>query len=135
MLLLFFGMLGSHAYIYLFDHLRAIKTIPKCIYSAMEVDWWAQWMLAPITANTLSGLVFKPTSGLRLLCLGHVYTLRPCSLLHYFIEALHYLRDSSCLAMAWFTNNSTFLVITFAISTCSLALGSPPSMFLAQSKK
>lgn len=57
--ILFFGMAGSHAYIYFFDHARVLRTIPKCIYASIDVDWWACWMMAPITAMIPMCLVFK----------------------------------------------------------------------------
>jgi hypothetical protein len=58
-LLLFFGMAGSHAYIYFFDHWRVLRVIPKCTYASLEVDWWACWMMGPITATIMSALIFK----------------------------------------------------------------------------
>merc|ERR1719498_323429 len=58
-LLLFFGMAGSHAYIYFFDHWRVLRVIPKCTYASLEVDWWSNWMMGPITATIMSALIFK----------------------------------------------------------------------------
>jgi len=58
-LILFFGMAGSHSYIYMFDHAKVLCTIPKCIYASMDVDWWGCWMMAPITAMIPMCLVFK----------------------------------------------------------------------------
>lgn len=58
-LILFFGLAGSHCYIYLFDHSRVLCTIPKCTYASMDVDWWGCWMMAPITAMIPMCLVFK----------------------------------------------------------------------------
>jgi hypothetical protein len=58
-LLLFFGMAGSHAYIYFFDHWRVLRVIPKVTYASDQVDWWANWMMAPITATIMSALIFK----------------------------------------------------------------------------
>jgi hypothetical protein len=58
-LLLFFGMAGSHAYIYFFDHWRVLRVIPKVTYASLEVDWWACWMMGPITATIMSALIFK----------------------------------------------------------------------------
>lgn len=58
-LIIFFGMAGSHAYIYSFDHARVLRTIPKCVYASMDVDWWGCWMMAPITAMIPMCLVFK----------------------------------------------------------------------------
>jgi hypothetical protein len=58
-LLLFFGMAGSHAYIYFFDHWRVLRVIPKVTYASLEVDWWANWLMGPITATIMSALIFK----------------------------------------------------------------------------
>jgi len=58
-LILFFGMAGSHSYIYAFDHSRVLRTIPKCVYASMDVDWWGCWMMAPITAMIPLCLVMK----------------------------------------------------------------------------
>jgi len=58
-LILFFGMAGSHSYIYCFDHARVIRTIPKCVYASIDVDWWGCWMMCPITAMIPMCLVFK----------------------------------------------------------------------------
>jgi len=90
-LLLFFGMSGSHAYIYLFDHLRVIKTIPKCIYSTMEVDWWAQWMLAPITATILSCLVFKANCQDYGYCVAGMQLIEYCTAAWIFHFVMHVL--------------------------------------------
>jgi hypothetical protein len=92
-LLLFFGMAGSHAYIYLFDHLRVIKTIPKCCYSTMEVDWWAQWMLAPITATIFSCFVFKAN------CQNYGFCVSGMTLIEYCTGAwlLHFALHVACL--------------------------------------
>jgi hypothetical protein len=58
-LLMMFGMAGSHAYIYCFDHYRVLRAIPSCNYVTMDVDWWAQWMMIPCCSCILSCLVFK----------------------------------------------------------------------------
>jgi hypothetical protein len=58
-LILFFGMAGSHSYIYFFDHWRVLRVIPKCTYASLEVDWWSNWMMGPITATIMSALIFK----------------------------------------------------------------------------
>merc|ERR1719215_2144389 len=69
-LLLFFGMAGSHVYIYAFDQWKVTQVIPKCVYANNKVDWWAQWMLAPITAMIVQALVFKAN------CQDYGYCLR-----------------------------------------------------------
>jgi len=58
-LTIFFGVVGSHIYIYAYDHWKVLRVIPRCVYATMDVDWWAQWMLAPITAMILMCLVVK----------------------------------------------------------------------------
>lgn len=58
-LILFFGMAGSHSYIYWFDHMRVLQSIPRCTYASMEVDWWGCWMMGPITAMIPACFVFK----------------------------------------------------------------------------
>lgn len=68
--ILFFGMAGSHAYIYFFDHARVLRTIPKCIYASIDVDWWACWMMAPITAMIPMCFVFKAN------CQGYGYCIK-----------------------------------------------------------
>jgi len=67
---LFFGMAGSHAYIYFFDHARVLCTIPKCVYASMDVDWWGCWMMAPITAMIPMCFVFKAN------CQGYGYCIK-----------------------------------------------------------
>jgi len=57
--ILFFGMAGSHAYIYLFDHWRVLNVIPKVVYASIDIDWWSNWMMAPITGMIPWCLVFK----------------------------------------------------------------------------
>merc|ERR1719453_1226483 len=56
---LFYGMFISHMVIYLFDHWRVLNVIPAVKITSMQVDWWAQAMLAGCCALILSALVFK----------------------------------------------------------------------------
>jgi len=58
-ILLFVSMAGSHMYIYAYDHARVLGTIPKCVYARIDVDWWANWMMAPITGLIAMCVVFK----------------------------------------------------------------------------
>jgi len=74
-LLLFFGMAGSHCYIYMFDHVRVLRTIPKCMYATMNVDWWGTWMMCPITAMIPMCLVFKAN------CQGYGFCLKGMALI------------------------------------------------------
>jgi len=69
-LILFFGMSASHAYIYFFDHWRVLCVIPKVCYASINVDWWACWMMAPITAMIPMCLVFTMN------CQNYGYCLR-----------------------------------------------------------
>jgi len=56
---LFFSMAGCHVFIYAFDHWKVLRGIPQCTFANMEVDWWAQLMLAPLCALILACFVFK----------------------------------------------------------------------------
>jgi len=56
---LFFFMAAAHCYIYAFDHWRVLRSIPKCTYATMQIDWRSQAMLAPLCALILSCLVLK----------------------------------------------------------------------------
>jgi hypothetical protein len=71
---LFYAMVFSHIIIYCFDHWRVIMTIPTCCYASMDVDWWAQWMFAPITASILSCMVMKAN------CQGYGYCIKKMTL-------------------------------------------------------
>jgi hypothetical protein len=57
--LLFFGMAGSHMWIYLFDHYKVLHVIPSIKIVSKEVDSWGQLVLAALTGMILSALVFK----------------------------------------------------------------------------
>jgi len=56
---LFFGLAVSHIYIYLFDHMRVLRTIPTCTFASMDVDWWSQVALIPLCSMVLACCVFK----------------------------------------------------------------------------
>jgi len=56
---LFFGLAVSHAWIYILDHCRLLRSVPSITVATMEVDWWAQAMMAPVTGIILSCMVFK----------------------------------------------------------------------------
>lgn len=66
---LFFALVGSHIFIYAFDHYRVLRTIPTSIFASMDIDWWSQARLAPICGLILSCLVFKAN------CQGYGYCL------------------------------------------------------------
>jgi len=56
---LFLAMAGSHLFIYAFDHWRVLRAIPNCMFASLDIDWWAQAMLAPCCGLIASCLVFK----------------------------------------------------------------------------
>jgi len=56
---LFFGLACSHAWIYILDHCRLLRSVPAITVATMEVDWWAQAMIAPVCGLVLSCMVFK----------------------------------------------------------------------------
>mmetsp|Transcript_129501 Transcript_129501/g.360760 ORF Transcript_129501/g.360760 Transcript_129501/m.360760 type:complete len:1008 (-) Transcript_129501:116-3139(-) len=56
---LFLAMAASHAYIYWLDHYRLLRSVPALRLATLDVDWWAQAMLAPCIGLMLSCLVFK----------------------------------------------------------------------------
>jgi len=56
---LFFGLAVSHIYIYLFDHMRVLRTIPTCTFASMDVDWWSQVALIPLCGMVLACCIFK----------------------------------------------------------------------------
>jgi hypothetical protein len=60
---LFFAMACSHIWIYLFDHVKVLRSIAACDYASMEVDWWSQVMLIPCCGLMLVCLVFKANTG------------------------------------------------------------------------
>lgn len=56
---LFFGMAGSHLYIYLFDQYKVLRSIPACRYASFDIEWCCQAMFAPIIGIMASCLTFK----------------------------------------------------------------------------
>mmetsp|Transcript_71950 Transcript_71950/g.142755 ORF Transcript_71950/g.142755 Transcript_71950/m.142755 type:complete len:956 (+) Transcript_71950:103-2970(+) len=56
---LFFALAGSHVFIYIVDHCRLLRSVPSITVATMEVDWWAQAMVAPVCGIVLSSMVFK----------------------------------------------------------------------------
>jgi len=81
--MLFLGMAGSHAYIYLFDHYKVLREIPSCKYASYDIEWWCQAMFAPIIGIMAACFMFKSncepgfhcTTGaplIALCCLGWV---------------------------------------------------------------
>jgi len=60
---LFFGMVISHVWIYVFDHVKVLRCIVDCDYASMEVDWWSQVLLIPCCGVILACVVFKANTG------------------------------------------------------------------------
>jgi len=56
---MFVALAASHVFIYGYDHWRVLRSIPKCEFSGMSVDWWAQWMLSVPCGLLLSCALFK----------------------------------------------------------------------------
>jgi len=60
---LFFGMVLSHIWIYIFDHVKVLRCVVACDFASMEVDWWSQVLLIPCCGAILSCVVFKANTG------------------------------------------------------------------------
>jgi hypothetical protein len=71
---LFYAMCFSHMVIYAFDHWRVLQTIPAVCYASMDVDWWSQWMFAPIVATIATAFVMKAN------CQGYGYCIKGAAL-------------------------------------------------------
>jgi len=56
---LFLGMVGSHAFIYMYDQWRVLRHIPTGGFVMRDADLWSQILLAPQCGLILSCLVFK----------------------------------------------------------------------------
>jgi len=56
---LFIALGLSHIYIYAMDQYKVLRSVPSITVATMEVDWWAQALLAPCCGLMLSCLVFK----------------------------------------------------------------------------
>jgi len=56
---LFIALGLSHVYIYAMDQYKVLRSVPSITVATMEVDWWAQALLAPCCGLILSCLVFK----------------------------------------------------------------------------
>lgn len=56
---IYFGLAVAGVWIYFYDHVRVLRFCPSFSYASMDVDWWAQWMLAFPCAIILMGLFWK----------------------------------------------------------------------------
>jgi len=94
---LFFGLAASHVWIYVFDHGRLLRSVPAITVATMEVDWWAQAMLAPVCGIVLSCLVFKAN------CQGHGYCIQGMPLV------------GICTAAFWVHTIVHFLLLLYVV--------------------
>jgi len=58
-LIMFFGLVVSHVWIYVYDHFRVLRFSPSFHFVNMDTDWWAQWMFCIPAGIILSALAFK----------------------------------------------------------------------------
>lgn len=56
---IYFGLAVAGLWIYFYDHVRVLRFCPSFNYASMDVDWWAQWMMAFPCAILLSALFWK----------------------------------------------------------------------------
>jgi len=56
---MFLGLCVAHIYIYAIDHYRVLRSVPRCVFASMDVDWWAQWMLCIPLGFLLTCATFK----------------------------------------------------------------------------
>jgi len=56
---LFIALGLSHLYIYVMDQYKVLRSVPSITVATMEIDWWAQALLAPCCGLILACLVFK----------------------------------------------------------------------------
>jgi len=77
--ILFLGMAGSHVYIYAFDHIRVLRSIPSCTFASYDIEWWAQALMGPIIGVMASCLVFKSNCEPGCHCLRGVPLILLCS--------------------------------------------------------
>lgn len=94
---LFFGLAGSHVWIYLLDHGRLLRSVPAITVATMEVDWWAQAMLAPVCGLVLSCMLFKAN------CQDYGYCIQGMSLV------------GTCAAAFWAHTIVHFLLLLYVV--------------------
>jgi len=56
---LFIALGLSHMYIFAMDQYKLLRSVPSITVATMEVDWWAQLLLAPCCGLIMSCFVFK----------------------------------------------------------------------------
>jgi len=57
--MLFLGMAGSSLWIYLYDHWKVLRAVPKCDFAAYDIEWYCQAMLCPVVGLICSCLYYK----------------------------------------------------------------------------
>jgi hypothetical protein len=56
---MFLSLALSHIFIYAFDHWRVLYSVPRCTFSKINADRWAQWMCSFPCGLILFCIVFK----------------------------------------------------------------------------
>mmetsp|Transcript_60127 Transcript_60127/g.193554 ORF Transcript_60127/g.193554 Transcript_60127/m.193554 type:complete len:949 (-) Transcript_60127:85-2931(-) len=56
---LFAGLAGSHVFVYYMDHCKLLRGAPALTIATMDVDWWSQLLMAPVTGLIMSVLIMK----------------------------------------------------------------------------
>lgn len=56
---IFFYLAVSHIYIYVYDHYRVLRVVPRATFSSMNIDFCAQALLAPACGILLVAIIFK----------------------------------------------------------------------------
>mmetsp|Transcript_18807 Transcript_18807/g.49554 ORF Transcript_18807/g.49554 Transcript_18807/m.49554 type:complete len:261 (-) Transcript_18807:73-855(-) len=87
--ILFLAMAASHCWIYAFDYLRVLRSIPSCTFAAFTIDWWCQALLAPITGIMAACLVFKGNCEEGYHCIKGVTLIASCTGAWVVSTALH----------------------------------------------
>jgi len=88
---LFIALGLSHLYIYVMDQYKVLRSVPSITVATMEIDWWAQALLAPCFGLILACLVFKANCQDYGYCLEGSSLILSCSaafLVHCIVHAL-----------------------------------------------
>lgn len=91
---IFFYLAVSHIYIYVYDHYRVLRVVPRATFSSMNIDFCAQALLAPACGILLVAIIFKGNCMAGSYCLDaaplteHMFLCVPGSLCHPHISSL-----------------------------------------------
>jgi hypothetical protein len=86
---LFIALGLSHIYIFAMDQYKLLRSAPNITVATMEVDWWAQALLAPCCGLILSCLVFKANCQDYGYCLDGAPLILSCTSAFFVHCALH----------------------------------------------